>query len=168
MQEFGGFEIEFINSVDMDLVKTSIEEMFDGIGEQLYVDGNRIYVDSDSPFSYGDFDGLFERICKKIGSIQPKSSFNGMARYSNLSIELELYQKSSYRQRKKELVVESVYGEYLDGCCPECGVKLFSPEECRKHEIYHCDDCDKDFKFDINYRKGIWLLKEGKFAIKNN
>ena len=65
MQEFGGFEIKFINNVDMVLVRTLIEEMLDGIDEQLYVDGNRIYVDSDFPFTYDDFDGLFERICKK-------------------------------------------------------------------------------------------------------
>lgn len=162
MQEFGGFEIEFINNVNMDQVKNLIEKMVDGIEEQLYVDGNRIYVDSDFPLTYGDFDGLFEKICKKVATTQPASSFNGIAHYSNLSVGLELYQKSVYWQSKKELVVESIHGEYLDGCCPECGGKLFNPEECRSQEMYHCDDCDKDFKFDINYRKGIWLLKDGK------
>lgn len=167
MQEFGGFEIKFINNVDIDQVKNLIVEMVDGIEEWLYVDGNRICVDSDFPLTYGDFEDLFEAICKRTVSIQPKSSFNGIAQYSNLSVNFDFYQKSGYRQRKKELVVESIQGEFFDGCCPECGRKLFNPKECRCQDMYHCDDCSKDFKFDTNYRKDIWLLKDGKFEIKN-
>lgn len=172
MQEFGGFEIRFIGNVDINSAEISVMEAVDGIvesREQIHVDEGmkRIYVDEDTPVAYAEFDGLLEEICKKIVSDQPKVSFNGHAHYSNISVELEAYCISRYRQRKKELIVESIYGEYLDGCCPECGERLFNPMECRNQETYYCKGCCKDFKFDVNYSKSFWLFKDGKFICQN-
>lgn len=172
MQEFGGFEIRFVGNADMRLAKISAEKTILGIAEnwervRINEGMKEIYIERDTPIDYSEFDGLFEKICKNIIFEQPNLSFNGLAYYANLNVEFYLYQKTIYRNQKKELSMKSISGEYLDGCCPECGIEIFNPEECNDEDSYYCSSCNKTFKFDFAYNEYLWLLQNREFILKS-
>lgn len=171
MQEFGGFNIRFISHVDMGMAIISIKKSIDGFiedYERIVIDESKkkISIDADTPILFGDFGILLEKICKAIVSDQPNVSFDGLAQYSNLSVDFYAYHKVKYRQRTKELIIEKISGENLDGYCPECGERLFKPEECVPQNIYYCGKCCKEFEVDVNYSKSRWLLDDD-FILQN-
>lgn len=163
MQEFGGFEIKFINNVDLEYAKNLIKEIIDGVPEswehaEISDDTNKIYIAEDSCVDFNKFDGLFEKICKTTASHLPKISFNGIAHYSNLSTNYDVYNIITYRCRKKEMIIKNISGECLDGCCMKCGERLFNPSKGIINDVYYCDNCKENIKFDINYNEYILYL----------
>lgn len=164
MQEFGGFEIKFINNVDLEYAKNLIKEIIDGVPEswehvEISDDTNKIYVDEDSYIVFNEFDGLFEKICKMVASRLQKISFDGIAHYSNLSTNYDVYNIITYRCRKKEVLIKNISGECLDGYCIKCGERLFNPPKGIVSNVYYCGNCKENIKFDINYNEYILSLK---------
>lgn len=164
MQEYGGFEIQFINDVNTLLVKDLIEETICE-GEnwiKIKVDESmkKIFTEEGSFINYNTFKVLFPKICKKIVIYQPKISFNGISSYSNLSIDYYAYCIVTYRQRKKELVIKDIAGENFDGYCPECGRKLFKPIEYAPDREYYCTDCNKKYSLNIDYKQSKIILQK--------
>lgn len=162
MQEFGGFEIQFINDVNILLVKKLVEKTIceSENWTEIKVDenANRIFVDEDNPINYDAFNGLFVEICKKIAISQPQISFNGISNYSNLSVDYYVYRIVTYRQRMREFVIKDIEGESFDGYCPKCGRKLFNPIEYIPDMEYYCADCKKTFSFNADFKQSKILL----------
>lgn len=172
MQEFGGFSIRFIGHTDMNKAIISIKRVIDNFiedYERIIIDENRkkVSIDADTPILFGNFDIMLEKICKEIIYGQLNISFDGLAQYSNLSVEFYAYHKAKYRQRKKELIIEKISGENLDGYCTKCGERLFKPEECVSQNIYYCGRCCQQFKVDVNYSKSHWLLVDDDFILQS-
>ncbi|MDE7431455.1 MAG: hypothetical protein K2N34_06040 [Lachnospiraceae bacterium] len=134
MQEYGGFEIEFISSVNMKYAKSLVKEIIAGIAEswehvEISDKTYKIYVADDNYINFNNFDGLFEKICKTLAFRLSKVSFNGIAHYSNFSTNYDVYNIITYRYCKNELIIKNIFGECFDGCCTKCGEKLFTTQK---------------------------------------
>ena len=171
MQEFGGFEIEFIKNIDWEYTRNLIKEIINGIAEsweqiEINDNANKIYVAEDSCIGFNEFDSLFEKICKMVASHLQNISFNGIAHYSNLSINYDMYNIITYRCSKKEMLIKKISGECLDGYCIKCGERLFNPPKGIVSNVYYCDNCKENIKFDINFNEYILSLKNGIYVKK--
>lgn len=171
MQEFGGFEIEFIGNINMKYEKKSIKESVFGITEswgnvEISDNASKVYVTEDNYIDFNKFDGLFEKICKQLAICLSEVSFNGIAHYSNFSTNYDVYNIITYRYRKKELIIKNIFGECLDGYCTKCGKRLFTPSKGIVSDVYYCNNCKENINFNINFNEYVLDLKSDNSSSK--